>query len=68
MGKMLGTWIHALMQIDIHEQGEGKKMEKQIKKEKKKKSIYIYILKSITWYVLKNMIWCIKFRSYYFIP
>ena len=36
------------MQIDIHEQGEGKKMEKQIKEETKKKSIYIYILKSIT--------------------
>ena len=31
------------MQIDIHEQGEGKKMEKQIKEETKKKSIYIYI-------------------------
>ena len=45
-----------------------KKLEKQIKEETKKKSIYIYILKSITWYVLKNMIWCIKFRSYYFIP
>ena len=33
------------MQIDIHEQGEGKKMEKQIKEETKKKSIYIYTKK-----------------------
>ena len=42
MGKILRTWIHGLMQIDIREK-EGKKLEKQIKEETKKKSIYIYI-------------------------